>query len=115
MGFMDLKSVNGSDKASDLQYVARRGYLQELNCGLREESNCYNTPGWMNVALIIESGDINNYDAYTISTFLDVKLLMKILKTESKNVEGNGDHINDVKRMYKSVKKFLDNKNITYG
>jgi len=51
-GFMDL-SVVGSDSASNLMYEISSAAAGVLKKGLKAKGNKYNTPGYLNVAMII--------------------------------------------------------------
>lgn len=52
MGFMDL-SVGGSDNAADSASNAVEAFAKQLETEYQEPGNAYNTPGFINVAMII--------------------------------------------------------------
>jgi hypothetical protein len=53
MGFMDF-SIQGSDAASDFAYDAAEAVVAVCKRELKNKGNKYNTPGFINVALLIE-------------------------------------------------------------
>jgi hypothetical protein len=126
MGYSGLKNVNSSDTASDLAYGCERAYLKELSNGLKVQENEFNTSGWINVALIIESGALDSFCSYSDEfekfdwEFLIKKLEREVIESSS-NVkyksqweceENRQMHHKAFKRMCSNVKKFLRKKEI---
>lgn len=60
-GFMEL-TVNGSDTASDLQADVYEAIAKVLKDALKNKGNQYNTPGYLNVAMILIE-DFTNFKA----------------------------------------------------
>lgn len=126
MGYSGLKNVNSSDMASDLLYACEKAFMIQLSKGLKEIENCFNTSGWVNVALIIESGILDNFCPYSKSfEEFDWKFLVQKLEEEIKNSaidkskewdteENRKMHHESFKRMLKNVKNFLKKKDISY-
>jgi hypothetical protein len=54
MGFMGLGNYRQSDNASDFVYLLEKELAKILALQLEKESNQWNTPGYINVALAIE-------------------------------------------------------------
>ena len=120
MGYMGLEKVGESDNASDLRYVCELAFIKELNIGLKDKANFCNTPGFINVALIIESGVLDKFESYVVQEKLEHKKLIagleKLVKdSDKKKKDAWGDegnrvmHHNACKRMLKNVKKFINN------
>jgi hypothetical protein len=128
MGYSGLKNVGSSDMASDLACACEEAYLKQLSKGLKVVENSFNTSGWINVALIIESGTLDSFCPYSKALEdVDWKFLVSKLEQEvdeskatNKNKLEWGDEENRIehnkayKRMLKNVKKFLDKKEISW-
>ena len=127
MGYTGLATVCDSDRASDLQYVCRNAYIAALSKGLKDKGNTgntgntYNTDGIVNVALIIESGELDSFDWYNIDEHLDHAKLVKGLEEKvlhsSEKYKGvwNDEHNrllhhNAYTRLLKCVEKFIKKK-----
>lgn len=54
MGFMDI-SIGGSDNASDFCSEVVGNIRKQCTKQLKNKANCYNTPGYINVALLLKS------------------------------------------------------------
>lgn len=123
---MSLNSVGDSDMAADLQARCHNAFLAALAEGLREEANAYNTSGWVNVALMIEHGDLDNIHGFIQSMekfdwkFLVAKLKEDIINSSyAKRKDWDDDdnrkeHNAAYRRMLKSVIKFLKEKELSY-
>lgn len=123
MGYCGLKTVYSSDHAADLIVSCQRAFTKALNDGLQKDSNEYNTPGWVNVALIIESGIMDKFELYDYKVdwkFLITKLQEEITNSDSdkirlwSNEDNRREHHDAYKRMLQSVRNFLDKKKIKY-
>lgn len=123
MGYCGLKTVYSSDYAADLIHACQRAFTKILDEGLKTESNEYNTPGWVNVALIIESGIMDGFDLYDYK--VDWKFLISKLQEEITNSADDKSgqwgneynrrkHHDAYKRMLQSVRDFLNKKEIKY-
>jgi len=55
MGFMGIKHYNDSDGAADFREKLRNGLGKMFYEELKDEANCYNTPGWLNILLILKT------------------------------------------------------------
>jgi len=119
MGYYGLESVGSSDMASDLAYDVHEAINHVLCKGLKEKGNQFNTDGPINVALYFES-----FLVPAREEFADVDCLMTLasktmylLDAKIKGWQGDKSRPNDankkyhikcVKRMIKSLGKFLD-------
>lgn len=123
MGYMGLNNWTDSDYAADAYGAVVSVMLKELNERVKEEGNSYNTSGPVNLALIIESGLLDNVWDYYIQEKLDHKAIVDGLKkhiaaSEKDKADEWGDeknrlwHNKSFKRMLKNVKKFLTKKGI---
>jgi hypothetical protein len=103
MGYCGLGSVYSSDTASDMYANILNGMWEELKLGygFNREGNEYNTPGCVNVCLILEAG--------TFDGALD--------RNEEENLTFLGqiqEEIESLIKMYKNKKLFTDEKNRIY-
>lgn len=55
MGFMGLSHWVESDGAADFEYSLRKSVNAHFRKELKNEANCYNTPGWLNALLLFKS------------------------------------------------------------
>jgi hypothetical protein len=121
MGYSSLNNVNSSDMASDLLYSCEQAFMLKLSKGLKEEENCYNTSGWTNIALIIESGALDKFCKYSTSFekfdwgFLIEKLKKEVENSSESNAkvwdseENRKMHHDAFKRMLANTEQFLRN------
>ena len=54
MGFSGLSHWNESDGAADFRAVIARALNKAFKKELKNEANCYNTPGWVNALLLFK-------------------------------------------------------------
>lgn len=81
MGFMDL-SVGGSDNAADSASNCVDAFAKQLAIEFKEEANCYNTPGPLNVAMIIV--EMCDHSSFILNDNMQ-KLAAKCLEWLEKN------------------------------
>lgn len=108
MGFMDL-TVRGSDKASDFYYLLTKEVAKVLEKELKNEANQYNTPGWINVAMIFDESLINAFPGKTDCGVADELVVIgekvvKIITAFQKSKEGDWE-----KRKLTSLKVRIQN------
>jgi len=99
MGFMGL-SVSGSDNAADSAYTAVEAFAKQLEIEFKGKGNEYNTPGPLNVAMIID--EMCNHSMFYLNTRMQ-KLASECL-TYLKETPEYGD---STKSIRKSVEKFI--------
>lgn len=115
MGYMGQEKLGDSDLAADLYHSAVVPLLKKLSTGLKEKANFCNTPGPVNVALIIESGLLDTIPSYFITDHFDYDNLVKELQnliikaSPDKMKEWNDElnrcsHLMAYQRMLKNVK-----------
>lgn len=113
MGFFGLDHYMSSDQAADFIYAFKQqrtplGRIQCLIAELKDTDFCYNTPGWINIALGLEDGVIRYDD-------LNLELIDQILshfESFKNDPDYDGDHelISDIDRLEKvclDVQRFL--------
>lgn len=116
MGYMALERVAYSDNASDLAHIVFKRVVEELDKGLKEKGNEYNTSGCVNVALFVEQ--FLDHKEYWDEDMLDViersKIGLELLIEGCKDKEAWPDeqnrkhHVKSYKRMVKALDKFLN-------
>ena len=123
MGYMGLNSWHASDGAADDRGNMLQCMAESLEKAVKDKANCYNTPGCVNVALILEDksvfGKMKEEDrAYFAPVAKSaLKQLLALIETINEDlaepdcdvsVRKNGEyHRNSFKRMVKSLTKFL--------
>ena len=119
MGFMGLDTHLDSDAAGDLHYAVVKSMLEVLNKGMDYRGNSYNTCGFVNVALVIESGLLDSIDGHLIDKLLETNKLLTGLEDLNKHCEDKSNwkdqedrlfYAKHFARMTKSVKKRLKRK-----
>ena len=83
MGFSGIKHYGDSDCASDFRYKIRVDIGKLFYKELKDEANEHNTPGWLNVLLILKTFP-------DFIHFMDYKLCEKIWKRIDKDTNENG-------------------------
>ena len=102
MGFMGLGNIGDSDQAFDSMCACVDEFAKQLLKEVKETSNEYNTPGWVNTALIIKSLK----DNYHFQLNDDMK---KAAQIALKGFENESDDWNsDLKKDLKCLKKVLE-------
>lgn len=87
MGYTDL-SVGGSDTASDLACSMVSAMVQVLRSELKEPHNEFNTPGVLNVAMVLEElvFQFEEYDHKDLTLLVkDTLEGMQLLRKKSQN------------------------------
>jgi hypothetical protein len=116
---MGLETYMDSDNAADFHWSVKK---QLKNVGktvklfeteLKDEANCYNTPGWVNIALVIEDGILDSLSNKNKKKFVDV-ISASIAKLDIMIDENKNDtdqnvifHVNAYKRMSNSLSNFI--------
>ena len=105
MGFMGLNSVGSSDHAFDSMMSCVDEFAKQLLKEVKETSNEWNTPGWVNTALIIESLKDNHY--FQINDDMKKAAQIALKGFESESNDWNKDLKKDLKRLKKSLEDFI--------
>jgi hypothetical protein len=100
MGFMDL-SIIGSDQAADSASVVVEAFAKALEKEFKEEANEWNTPGWLNVAMIID--EMCNH-----TMFLNNDRIQKLAKKCLVQLEKTPRYGDSTIRIRKSIEKFIE-------
>ncbi len=119
MGYMGLDCWQASDNAADF-------YSDIEECGkdvakavkmfgkeLGNDANCYNTPGPVNIALVVEGGIIDSFDKKDKKKFIPIistaiaKLDNMITEREDDKDENIVWHVTAYKRMAKNLSKWI--------
>ena len=117
MGYHGLKRTIESDLAANLEYEAIQAFVNELDAGLIEDGNEWNTCGPVNVALILESLiKVDNFkendDVIMLAEKTAKKLDQLIRKTEKDqdwdDKENKQYHLRAYKRMLRNMKKYYE-------
>lgn len=99
MGFMNL-SVVGSDQASDSASKAADAFAKQLEIEFKEKANEYNTPGPLNVAMIIVEM-CNN------SSFILNERMQKLAKKCLKYLEDTPSYGGSTKAIKMGIETFI--------
>jgi hypothetical protein len=83
MGFMGIKHYKESDGAADWREKLRFDVNKLFWDEMKDEANAYNTPGWLNILLILK-------EFPDFIHFVDYKLCEKIWKRIDKDTNENG-------------------------
>lgn len=124
MGYSGLEGWGCSDGAADARGDVIAAMAKSLEKELKDAGNNYNTPGCVNVALILEDKKLfGNLEDYELSYFSDVakkakKQIDALVEAINEDltdplcdvsVKLNGEyHRKNFKRMSKSLTKFID-------
>ena len=124
MGYMGLAHWNDSDMTAGLRSTVVDALVKALNVGMKEvERHGTNTCGIVNVALFLESGALDPYAGYEVEDLNWKKLiegLEKYIKESNRSnaaawnndEDGRIMHNLAYKRMLRSVKTFMDRKEL---
>lgn len=100
---MGLSHWTESDNAADFKYVfeekIRSEAIKLINRELKDEANEFNTPGYINVALLVEAGAITDL---MMTTEQADRIIQCLERAASK---WDSDLATDIKRMIRSMKK----------
>lgn len=83
MGFTGVKHYTESDGAADFQSVLGKNINKMFHAEMKDEANQYNTPGWVNILLVLKSYP-------SLIHFMDDKLRAKINKRIDEDVMVGG-------------------------
>jgi len=83
MGFMGIQNWVQSDGAADFQYRLEGNIATIFRQEMKDEANCYNTPGWVNILLILKSYP-------SLIHFMDDKTKKQISARITKDTNENG-------------------------
>src|SRR3990167_3591517 len=110
MGFMGLGHWVESDNAAGFRWSLIRRLMDETKKELKDKANEYNTPGFINVAFMIEEGTYDFIQEYEIQEdYADVFLdCYKQFCEHEPGWEEDTDLFIDYERLKNSVKKFLE-------
>src|SRR3990167_1114815 len=126
MGFMGLLHWVESDECADFRYTILKTVSELCEKELKNKANEYNTPGWVNIALLVEDGmfDFLQEDDIVDADFLSIfqEVIARLEQTINalnpditKNVSSllncssdSCEFITDYTRLRDSVKAFLD-------
>jgi len=111
MGFMGLIHWVESDSASDFRSDLIGHILETSVKELKNASNEYNTPGAINIALVLEAGVYDSLEDYEFEEYVDT-LFKPLVKQLKYYVKYSREHKKEYTRMLKSVEKFCKKKNI---
>lgn len=100
MGFMGLNHWVESDNAADFRWKINSTVQKLIEKELKNLDFDYNTPGPINIALLIEGGSIV-YGMITAEQTEEVLTYLKKIKEDS------NDFKSEFTRLLKSVEKFL--------
>lgn len=97
MGFMGLNDWGESDMAADFHARLRLKIREEFRRELKNEANCYNTPGWLNALLIFK-------EYPDLMKFLDLVTIERINKALDEDdgylkIEGGGALVQNFKAL----------------
>jgi len=110
MGFMGLDNWVGSDNASDLMSNVLDLLGKKLLEHVDNEDNCYNTQGWMDVALIAEAILLNNPEIF-MHIDDELRNALSIARKYSKqmldNMSVEEELYRDIQRMYNNLNTIL--------
>lgn len=110
MGFMGLSHWALSDNAADFRGGLLATMTKMLAKELKETANEYNTPGYINVALIMEDKTIfgtmeeNDRSYFYRVTHDTIKMLTATINSDA---WGN-EHKKSLKRMKKNLEKWIE-------
>lgn len=122
MGYMGLTHWSESDNAADFHYSVSeakslKGVITGFTKELKNEANCYNTCGAINIALVVEDGFLDKYSNTHKKKFKDVihktvaKLDSMIREDENDTNENVKWHVTNFRRLSNSLTNWLkDNK-----
>lgn len=110
MGFMGLDHWCSSDNAADFRGGLLDTMAEALEKELKETANCYNTPGFINVALVMEDktlfGKIEKHDR---SYFYEVaQETIKMLEGAIADPDWANGHRRSLKRMKKNLETWIE-------
>jgi hypothetical protein len=119
MGYMGLESYVESDNAADFHYLVQK-YLLDITktvdvfaTEVKYVANCYNTPGPVNIALVVESGvldklpDIHKKKLHASISEALAKLDIMITENKDDTDQNIVWHVTAYKRMANSLSKWL--------
>lgn len=114
MGFMGLDNLYQSDMAADAFHLILETIAIQMKKELKETANIYNTPGFINVALMFEHPMMQSLDEYERETFKDIakevkKIMEKIIKIPVKQ-EYQREYMKAFKRLHASVSSYNSTK-----
>ena len=108
MGFMGLNHWVESDMAADFRAGLIHDLLKATRKELKNKANEYNTPGYMNIALLIEDNMYDGLSSDDVTENFDIfKSVIDSLEQALNDWESCHD---DIKRLKVSVMKFLSKK-----
>lgn len=89
MGFMGLNNFRESDNASDFHAAIRLKIRSEVRKELENQGNTYNTPGWLNILLVLkEYPDMVKFlDGQTVRT-IDNEVAMDFASGKYLKIKG---------------------------
>ena len=105
MGFMGLDSWVESDCAADFRSELVDTLYKQTIDELENKANQYNTPGYINVALLLEDGAYDILDSYE----LDDEKWIAVFDTVVEGIEHSAKNWNEpaLLRLRRSVKDFV--------
>ena len=106
MGFMSV-TIGGSDNASDFAYTVGDKIGKEMLKELKEDSNQYNTPGCINVALFVEE-ILNSTNHFCLNESETISKAVRKCRKQLAREENKWDGIwkDTFKRLNKALDKF---------
>lgn len=119
MGYMGLETYADSDMAADFHYLVKKTLpnigktVKVFETEVKNKANCYNTPGPVNIALVIEDGILDSLTKTNKKKFRGVisealaKLDVMITKNKDDTDQNIVWHVNAYKRMANSLSKWL--------
>jgi hypothetical protein len=109
MGFMGLSHWCDSDNAADLRAFLLYNMAETLKKELTEKANEYNTPGFINVALVLEDKTIfGKIDKNYRSNFYEVTHeTIKMLKEAIASDDWDASDKKSMKRMKKNLETWI--------
>jgi hypothetical protein len=108
MGFMGLSHWSLSDNAFDFRVRLLATMAKSLAKELLEDANCYNTPGYINVALVMEDPLFSKMSEYDRSYFHGVTHdTIRLLTEALKDDDLADEHKVNMKRMKKHLEKWI--------
>ena len=113
MGYFGLKHWKDSDNAADFVWSLKKTTEEQkkklISSELKDDSNCFNTPGCVNVTLAIEGGELD-VKILTAQHKIKIKSSLKsLIKTSSKKTEewdneGRLEHLFAYRRLLLLIK-----------
>ena len=107
MGFMGIGYIGDSENAFDNAYDCANAFGAKLLKIVNKKDNCYNTPGYIDVALIIKDMCSNN-SYFKYSETIKKASTMALAKLQNSIKAGEWDTMKkDVDALEKALVKFL--------